>query len=81
MIYSHRINRVKLCFLQLEEENPCALPRAEGGPGVTCFAAVESFYHNAETKKCEMFYWGGCGGNANRFATKEECEAKCVTKN
>lgn len=70
-----------LRFCQLEEENPCALPRAEGGPELTCLAAIPKFYHNAETKQCEEFYYGGCGGNTNRFDTKEECEAKCVTKN
>lgn len=25
-----------------------------------------------------MFAWGGCGGTANRFATAEECEQKCL---
>lgn len=47
---------------------------------MTCFAFFTKYYHNAETKQCEEFTWGGCGGNSNNFDTKEQCEARCVTK-
>ena len=37
---------------------------------------IETFY-NVETGLCEQFVYGGCDGNANNFATREECEATC----
>ncbi|KFD45228.1 hypothetical protein M513_13895, partial [Trichuris suis] len=41
-------------------------------------AYFTKYYYNKETKKCETFVYGGCQGNANRFDTLEECEAKCA---
>jgi hypothetical protein len=51
----------------------CALP---SDPGM-CKAAIPRFYFNAQTKTCEEFSWGGCGGNANNFLTQAECEQAC----
>lgn len=27
--------------------------------------------------QCVQFTYGGCGGNSNRFSTREECERYC----
>ncbi|XP_064484446.1 BPTI/Kunitz domain-containing protein-like [Ornithodoros turicata] len=51
----------------------CKLPADKG----RCFAYFRRFFYNAATGKCEKFIYGGCGGNANRFITLEECEAAC----
>lgn len=36
------------------------------------------WYYNKDKRACQQFWYGGCGDNANRFETKEECEAWCV---
>lgn len=42
-----------------------------------CRGHTERFYHDSATKECKTFIWGGCLGNANNFATKEDCLAAC----
>eukprot|EP00106_Octopus_bimaculoides_P008128 XP_014775570.1 PREDICTED: papilin-like [Octopus bimaculoides] len=51
----------------------CLLPKKKGH----CYAYIEQFFYNALKGKCEMFVYGGCAGNANRFATYEECRLRC----
>jgi hypothetical protein len=42
-----------------------------------CKASVQSWSYNPDTEQCERFYWGGCGGTGNRWATQKECELMC----
>ncbi|KAG8199880.1 hypothetical protein JTE90_015871 [Oedothorax gibbosus] len=42
-----------------------------------CRASFPMYYYNVNTYKCEMFIYGGCGGNENRFRTLEECSNAC----
>lgn len=51
----------------------CSLKEVVG----KCRAAHSRWYFNKETKKCENFIYGGCGGNSNNFMTKMECEDFC----
>lgn len=51
----------------------CDLPK-DPGP---CDAAVWSFAFDSVSGVCVPFVYGGCSGNANRFATAEECYAAC----
>ncbi|MEM7245767.1 MAG: BPTI/Kunitz domain-containing protein [Acidobacteriota bacterium] len=53
----------------------CTLPPDPG----ECDAVFPRWYFNAGSGQCEMFIWGGCGGNGNNFETQEECEASCNT--
>ncbi|KAK5883787.1 hypothetical protein CesoFtcFv8_020080 [Champsocephalus esox] len=51
------------CLLQVDE-----------GP---CRADLERYYYNTITQKCEIFYYGGCQGNANNFRSYQECQKSC----
>jgi hypothetical protein len=53
----------------------CLLPREEG----TCSIYGAAYYFDDDFDWCEGFNYSGCGGNDNRFATREECEAACIT--
>ncbi|XP_075153903.1 male accessory gland serine protease inhibitor-like [Haematobia irritans] len=63
--------------LALKHED-CGLQHSKDGEGQTkCLAFFPSWSYKADTNECVDFVYGGCGGNANRFGTKEECEEKC----
>ncbi|KAI4553692.1 hypothetical protein MJT46_015872 [Ovis ammon polii x Ovis aries] len=60
-----------------DDDDPCSLPLDEG----SCSAYTLRWYHRAGaggTKACHPFVYGGCGGNANRFGTREACEHRCL---
>ncbi|KAL3873904.1 hypothetical protein ACJMK2_036982 [Sinanodonta woodiana] len=63
------------CYSQCGKYNcpKCSLP-AEKGP---CRAKIPRFYYNAKTCKCELFFYGGCEGNANNYESLEECWSSC----
>ncbi|XP_075556993.1 boophilin-H2-like [Dermacentor variabilis] len=42
-----------------------------------CKAKLPRWWFNKETGKCEVFYYGGCGGNENKYLTKKKCEKTC----
>ncbi|GFG31491.1 hypothetical protein Cfor_00116, partial [Coptotermes formosanus] len=51
----------------------CFLPKSIG----RCRGFFPSYYYNSVSKKCEYFIWSGCGGNNNRFDSRETCEKQC----
>ncbi|XP_018415447.1 PREDICTED: collagen alpha-3(VI) chain [Nanorana parkeri] len=53
----------------------CKLQKEEG----TCRDFMLQWYYDSETKSCTRFWYGGCGGNENRFGTQKECEKICIT--
>ncbi len=54
---------VKACAYQMDQGN--------------CFGYSEVWFFNTKSGQCEMFIYGLCGGNPNRFGSKRECEREC----
>ena len=52
----------------------CLQPPAVG----ECDALFPSFFFNSSSGACEHFNYGGCGGNQNRFTTRESCLTGCA---
>ncbi|CAD0206702.1 unnamed protein product [Chrysodeixis includens] len=43
-----------------------------------CHALFYKYGFDPKANACVQFVYGGCGGNTNRFATKEYCEQVCA---
>ncbi|XP_054914835.1 tissue factor pathway inhibitor 2 [Poeciliopsis prolifica] len=64
----------KACFRIPKVPPICRLPKEEGH----CRGLLQSFFFNMTTMQCESFYWGGCGGNSNRFVDLSSCLEYCT---
>ncbi len=42
-----------------------------------CRGYFEKYFYNHESNLCEMFIYGGCGGNRNNFDSEKECQIEC----
>ncbi|XP_026114550.1 collagen alpha-6(VI) chain-like [Carassius auratus] len=51
----------------------------EKDSGRVCGSYMSRWYYSQQTKKCMHFWYGGCGGNENRFLTEDECFKECVS--
>ncbi|KAF8381582.1 tag-290 [Pristionchus pacificus] len=47
--------------------------------GVSCeeSASSFSFYYDSRSKVCQPFMYKGCGGNSNRYSSRDECLSVC----
>lgn len=70
-----------VCFLYFclfrkisNQPNKCFLEPSIGD----CRAFSNFFFYNSRSNSCEPFIFGGCGGNINRFGTKEDCTKTCI---
>ena len=52
----------------------CELPKDPGN----CNGGSKRWYFNPESAKCELFLYGGCGGNLNRFKHFQTCNEYCI---
>ncbi|XP_033162682.1 papilin isoform X2 [Drosophila mauritiana] len=60
----------------LKAKDICEIPAEVG----ECANYVTSWYYDTQDQACRQFYYGGCGGNENRFSTEESCLARCDRK-
>ena len=42
-----------------------------------CPGNVPRFYFDKKLGRCQLFTYGGCGGNSNNFAYLDDCVANC----
>lgn len=46
----------------------------DAGP---CNDSYPAYYYDAANQRCASFSYSGCGGNANRYNSEEQCERQC----
>lgn len=61
-----------LCAAPLDPR--CSLVLSQG----TCRDYIIRWYYDKQANSCAQFWYGGCGGNENRFDTENECKKTCV---
>uniref|UniRef100_A0A3Q1K386 Si:dkey-117n7.5 n=1 Tax=Anabas testudineus TaxID=64144 RepID=A0A3Q1K386_ANATE len=54
----------------------CLEPMSEG----FCSDYVLLWYFHRLSGECRPFVYGGCGGNQNRFSSRDECQSWCEMK-
>uniref|UniRef100_A0A671KU37 BPTI/Kunitz inhibitor domain-containing protein n=1 Tax=Sinocyclocheilus anshuiensis TaxID=1608454 RepID=A0A671KU37_9TELE len=83
MLFCCFSDRVQYSVLQGINGVYCLFPTArcflEKDSGGACGSYMSRWYYSQQTKKCMHFWYGGCGGNENRFLTEDECFRECVS--
>uniref|UniRef100_A0A4W4EYY0 Papilin a, proteoglycan-like sulfated glycoprotein n=1 Tax=Electrophorus electricus TaxID=8005 RepID=A0A4W4EYY0_ELEEL len=52
---------------------PCELPHTSG----PCDRWTARYYYDPASSRCVHFWYGGCHGNSNNFATLDKCQHTC----
>ena len=64
---------IDLFVFSLADRDVCFQPQVVG----PCEALAYRYWYNSRTMRCELFEFGGCGGNENNFETLQECQRRC----
>ncbi|XP_060068958.1 papilin-like isoform X3 [Ylistrum balloti] len=59
--------------VETDSSDYCGL-KMDTGP---CRASIPAWYYSHIEGRCKEFLYGGCGGNKNRFISRDVCEASC----
>ena len=57
----------------LEIKSPCEQEKEAG----ICKGKAPKYYFDKVSQTCKLFFFGGCGGNGNRFDSLDECNHQC----
>ncbi|XP_050528636.1 papilin isoform X2 [Daktulosphaira vitifoliae] len=60
-----------------QELDTCKLPALVG----ECHNYTSRWYYDSLEERCRQFYYGGCGGNENNFASEYDCDRHCAGGN
>ncbi|KAM7393039.1 hypothetical protein PAMA_007927 [Pampus argenteus] len=61
----------------LFSESEACKAAPDAGP---CFGFHQRYYYNSSSMSCELFNYGGCLGNQNKFVNERECLQRCRTE-
>lgn len=69
------VHSLLMCTLPVPSAYPvrCLLPSAHG----SCSDWAARWYFVPSVGQCNRFWYGGCHGNGNNFASEEECVSSC----
>ncbi|KAG0713547.1 Papilin [Chionoecetes opilio] len=65
------------CIRGRSKEPDRAVCYLASSPGDECDEFEERWFFDASVGQCQVFMYGGCGGNNNNFVSNEECENYC----
>ncbi|KAH0627282.1 hypothetical protein JD844_002805 [Phrynosoma platyrhinos] len=60
---------------QVQNNSDACIGQMDSGD---CEDYILKWYFDKDQDMCSQFWYGGCGGNKNRFESREECEALCT---
>lgn len=73
--FSSQIYHTKMSLSEVSPLDPrCSLSLNQG----PCRNYTIHWYYDKQANSCAQFWYGGCGGNDNRYETEEECKKTCV---
>ena len=75
-VYIIQYRTPTMLLLYYTEPDPCILPMDQG----ICLGNIQRYFYNTVTQRCEIFFWGGCFGNDNKFNSLHDCEEMCSSK-
>uniref|UniRef100_A0AAX7W4W4 Collagen, type XXVIII, alpha 2a n=1 Tax=Astatotilapia calliptera TaxID=8154 RepID=A0AAX7W4W4_ASTCA len=72
---SSNSNQLQPVVIPVQPGDPrCDLSLDQG----TCRDYIIRWYYDKQANACAQFWYGGCGGNGNRYETEDECKKTCV---
>ncbi|VDM37651.1 unnamed protein product [Toxocara canis] len=63
------------------DRSVCQMKPTEGRPcreNETAPRTNLQYFYSRRDSKCKLYFYRGCGGNANRFEKKRDCESLCM---